>query len=154
MAAFQYFTPTLILAGLTIGLFANDAPAQDAPEAADAIKAADGPQFLRIEEERGKWVALEIASREYQLENGPRVALVGVAHIADRSFYRSVQRLLAECHDFANLEVDREDVFAVLVVECQQQIAPSDIPFRRQSVRQTLSCKFAGQTVSTRYPTR
>ncbi len=96
MAALREFKLAVILAGLVVGSLVQIGRAQDTPDVAEATDEKEAPKFLRIEEERGKWVALDIASREFQLDEGLRVALVGVAHIGDRSFYRSVERLLSE----------------------------------------------------------
>jgi hypothetical protein len=54
-------------------------------------------RYLRIVEDAGKSIALEIASRTFVHEDGakPRIALVSVAHIADRSFYDAVAEKLA-----------------------------------------------------------
>jgi hypothetical protein len=56
------------------------------------------PSYTRVVEVKDRSIALELASRELVATNGqgPKVCLVGVAHIADRSFYQAVQRLLDE----------------------------------------------------------
>jgi hypothetical protein len=72
-------------------------PVASAPDA--AVEQNEKPKpFLRIKEDKGKTIALEIATRDYERAgaDGPKVALVGVAHIGDRSFYRAVQKLLDE----------------------------------------------------------
>jgi hypothetical protein len=58
----------------------------------------DDPRFLRVVEERGKSIALELAARRYARADGggPEVCLVSVAHIADASLYSSLQSLLDE----------------------------------------------------------
>ncbi|MHC4947673.1 MAG: type II secretion system protein GspG [Planctomycetota bacterium] len=57
---------------------------------------ASAPAALRVVDEGGRTVALEIAARDFRRPeaDGPTVRLVGVAHIGDRSFYRDLQRLL------------------------------------------------------------
>lgn len=54
------------------------------------------PSHVRVIEEKGRSIALELASQEFNAPEGkgPKVCLVGVAHIADRSFYRGVEKLL------------------------------------------------------------
>lgn len=80
-------------AALTRGALAKQDGANTQPES-QTIK----QPFLKVTEEKRKWIALEIAQREYEHPegNGPKIALVGVAHIADRSFYRAVQKSLSE----------------------------------------------------------
>ena len=53
-------------------------------------------QFVRISEQKYKFIALDIASRDFVRADGsgPRVGLVAVAHIAEPSFYQAVQNLL------------------------------------------------------------
>ncbi len=48
--------------------------------------------WLRVHEEKGKSIALQIATREYVRTEpaGPQVSLVGVAHIGDASFYEAL----------------------------------------------------------------
>ena len=57
----------------------------------------DGPS-LRIAEEPNQSIALEIVSRDYVRADGegPTVTIVGVAHVADRSYYRTLQKHLDE----------------------------------------------------------
>ncbi len=86
--------------------FAQSTPPETAPSektaaAQPADKPADiakGSPYLRVTEKKGKWIALEIASHDFAPVDkpGPRVGLVAVAHIADRSFYQSVAKLLEE----------------------------------------------------------
>lgn len=68
---------------------ASDSPAPEAKSAS---------QYLRTVEDKGKSVALEIATRTFARPDGtgPKVALVGVAHIGDKSFYQCVQKLLQD----------------------------------------------------------
>jgi hypothetical protein len=53
--------------------------------------------YLRVAEEKDTFIALEVAARQFRMAagDGPVIWLVGVAHIGDRSFYRSLQELLA-----------------------------------------------------------
>jgi hypothetical protein len=64
----------------------------------EADSKTDEPSHVRVVEDKGKSIALEIASRKFEPPEGrgPSVCLVGVAHIADRSFYRAVEKLLDE----------------------------------------------------------
>ena len=59
-------------------------------------------RYMRISEDPGRTVALEIASRTFEppasASGGPSIALVGVAHIGERTLYDSVQDLL-DRHD-------------------------------------------------------
>jgi hypothetical protein len=73
------------------------AAAQQAAAPAAAPKSSDA-KFLRVVEENNKSIALQIASRDFVKPDGtgPRVGLIAVAHIADRSFYRAVEKLLKE----------------------------------------------------------
>jgi hypothetical protein len=52
--------------------------------------------YLRVAEEPGRSTALEVASRTFVpvAGEGPRVALVAVAHIGERGFFRDLQRHL------------------------------------------------------------
>lgn len=88
------------LGGLTLCAALAMGPAAFAQKPDGANVADKGVQYLRIVENKGKSIALEIAAHDYVRADGsgPRVALVGVAHIADRSFYRSVEKLLKQ-HD-------------------------------------------------------
>jgi hypothetical protein len=76
------------------GPASTDAPAASQPAATEQ-KPADAP-FLRVVEDKNKSIELQIASRDYVREDGtgPRIALVAVAHIGDKSFYHGVQDLL------------------------------------------------------------
>ena len=75
-------------------------PGKPADQPASAVKpeadAAKGSPYLRVVEDKGKSIALEIATRDFVRSNGtgPRVGLVGVAHIGDSAFYHAVQKLL------------------------------------------------------------
>ena len=70
-------------------------PATTAPT---SQKPKPQPEHLRIIEDRGKSISLQIASRDYKRADGtgPTIALVGVAHLGDREFYRAVERLLEQ----------------------------------------------------------
>jgi hypothetical protein len=81
----------------------NPATAQESVTTAPATTApAEAPRtvesYTRVVENKGQSIALELASREFVPADGhgPKVSLVGVAHIADRAFYQAVQRLLDE----------------------------------------------------------
>ncbi|MHC5022476.1 MAG: type II secretion system protein GspG [Planctomycetota bacterium] len=68
---------------------------------ADVVKpsATEEAKFFRVEEEAGQWVSLQLAVREFaRPQGGPRVVLVGVTHIGERSYYRALQSVLDE-HD-------------------------------------------------------
>jgi general secretion pathway protein G len=69
---------------------------QSQPAATAPATPAAPPPYLRVVEEKGKAVELQIATRSYKPANGtgPTVALVGVAHIGDQAFYSNVQKLL------------------------------------------------------------
>jgi general secretion pathway protein G len=64
--------------------------------AQDINPAADVPRpYLRVTEaDAGNTVRLEIAVREFHAEGKPAVFLAGAVHIADRSFYESLQAFL------------------------------------------------------------
>jgi hypothetical protein len=94
-------------AGLQLGaVLAIAAPltaAQDAPvpDAAPAPQAQPDPAaatraYLRVVEERGRSIALEVASRRFApaAGEGPDIWLVGAAHIGEAAFFRSLQSLL------------------------------------------------------------
>lgn len=74
-------------------LFAQTPPAEPASQPAAA---AETPAFMRVQEVKGKTIELQVGVRDYVRADGtgPRVGLVGVAHIGERSFYRELQRLL------------------------------------------------------------
>jgi hypothetical protein len=85
--------------GVNAAQEAKDSAATTQPtEVKAAGSDADEPSHVRVIEDKGKRIALEIASREFESPEGrgPKVCLVGVAHIADRSFYRAVEKLLGE----------------------------------------------------------
>ena len=81
-----------VMTAVIYGALAQQDGASTQPES-ETIK----QPFLKVTEEKRKWIALEIAAREYEHPEGkgPKIALVGVAHIADRSFYRAVQKSLS-----------------------------------------------------------
>jgi hypothetical protein len=70
-----------------------------------ALREVKTASYLRVVEEPGRSVALEVASRPFVPAGGagPRVSLVGVAHIGDRQFYRDLQRHL-DAHDLVLYE--------------------------------------------------
>lgn len=86
----------IVALSLALVMLAATAPHQEASSAGEAQAGSDD-QYLRVTEEKGKWVALEIATRQFRRDDvaGPMIALVGVAHIGDKGFYRAVQKLLA-----------------------------------------------------------
>lgn len=53
---------------------------------------------MRVQEIKNKSIELQVAIRDYVRGDGtgPRVGLVGVAHIGDRDFYRELQKALAQ----------------------------------------------------------
>lgn len=64
-----------------------------------AVADENEPRYLRIIDERGKRIGLEIATIDLVglgEDERPRIGLVGVAHIADAEFYAAVQQLLDE----------------------------------------------------------
>lgn len=76
---------------------ASSKPANPATSAVKAeADAAKSSTYLRVVEDKGKSIALEIASRDFVRPDGtgPKVGLVGVAHIGDSAFYHAVQKLL------------------------------------------------------------
>ncbi len=69
-----------------------------APAAASAKSTDDKtPHYLRVVEEKGKSISLQIATQNFTPTkgNGPTVGLVGVAHIGDESFYKCLQKELS-----------------------------------------------------------
>ncbi|MCA9291248.1 MAG: type II secretion system protein GspG [Phycisphaerales bacterium] len=94
---------------LTSVAVAKPAPETDAPVAAEAPVVADAPSaaapYLRTVDDAGRRVKLEITSRTFQPRDGkgPSVTLVGVAHIADGTFYGRLQALL-DSHDVVLFE--------------------------------------------------
>jgi hypothetical protein len=58
---------------------------------------AQPPAFMRVKEEGGKVVALEIAVTRYaNKEKNLAIDLVGVVHIGDRAYYQKLSKRLAE----------------------------------------------------------
>lgn len=106
-------------AGLTGAALAKpvepaSSPAAKAPDATPAATkkdrdaaAEEAPSYLRITEsgDQKEKIALEIAARTFEPigGHGPKVTLVGVAHIGDGRFYRDLQDLLDE-HDVVLFE--------------------------------------------------
>ncbi len=103
------WTRACVLAGATLiatRLFAQGAPVAPPTDAVaapaadqDAVKPAPHtpPAFMRVKEVKDKSVELQIAARDYVHSEGkgPRVGLVGVAHIGERTFYRDLEKLLS-----------------------------------------------------------
>jgi len=82
----------------------NASAAEPLPEETSASTKADIDEqeveldWLRVKEEAGRQIALQIASREFVRaeSDGPQVSLVGVAHIGDASFYEALATHLDE----------------------------------------------------------
>ena len=92
--------PALAIA-LTISCgFAPTAALAQAPATPVASQPADSAKpdtFMRVVDQKSKSIELQIATRDFARvddQPGPRVGLIGVAHIGDKSFYRDVQNLL------------------------------------------------------------
>lgn len=67
------------------------------PEKAEPPAVPTQEKFIRQAETPGKHIALEIVSKEYAPigdTSGPKVGLIGVSHIGDEAFYRSIQNVL------------------------------------------------------------
>lgn len=77
---------------------ATAAAAQGAVQEERQTPKESAPQFIRVAEDKGNSIALEIASHDYIRADGtgPKVGLIGVAHIADATFYQSIAKLLEE----------------------------------------------------------
>jgi hypothetical protein len=85
-------------------LLSAGAPAQEQvpatppiPTTTPAAVVTDKDQpFLRVVENKGKSIELQIASRDFVSEDGagPRIGLIAVAHIGDKAFYRAVEKRL------------------------------------------------------------
>jgi len=73
-------------------------PALESSTTTTAPQAGVAAPYLRVLEDKGKSIALEIASRTYEPTDGtgPTVTLVGVVHIGDRPFYRNLEKMLAD----------------------------------------------------------
>lgn len=89
----------LIIQGFLMALVASLAApvaAQDGRPATTEESAAEARPFLRVADEAGRKVSLEIASRDYVPTegDGPTVTLMGVAHIGEQAFYRDLQKEL------------------------------------------------------------
>lgn len=96
-------TATLLMAMLAASTGASGAATTTRPAAPPATPASapaaakPSAPYLRVVEEKNKSVELQIATRTFAPAagaKGPKVALVGVAHIGDKSFYDGVQKLL------------------------------------------------------------
>ncbi len=76
------------------------APSLLAQEDHPATTALDDDRYLRVVEQRGHFIALEVAARTFAHPSGegPRVSLVSVAHIGERELYAAVQKFL-DGHD-------------------------------------------------------
>jgi general secretion pathway protein G len=74
---------------------AADPPQSPPPKQSGSDAGADS-RFLRVVEVKDKSIALQIVSRTFlrPVGTGPKVTLVGVAHIGDKAFYQSLQKHL------------------------------------------------------------
>lgn len=91
----QFVLATVWMAPMLCSVaFAAAAPPDERPTAEDHKPA----HVLRVVEDRGKSITLEIASHDYVRADGrgPRVGLIGVAHIADATFYQAIAELLEQ----------------------------------------------------------
>ncbi|MCI0675742.1 MAG: type II secretion system protein GspG [Phycisphaerales bacterium] len=90
------FSAGLIAAWCCGAAGAQPADAQPAEQSNQSQPSVSRPRHLRLSEEKGRSLALQIATTAFKRPDGagPTIALVGVAHIADRSFYRAVQDIL------------------------------------------------------------
>ncbi len=68
----------------------------DLPPTTQPGDAPRPPAFMRVQEQKNKAIELQVGTRDYVHVDGhgPRVGLVGVAHIGEKSFYRELQKLL------------------------------------------------------------
>ncbi len=82
--------------GALLLLPAIAAAAEAVKEVAATRPAPTASHALKVVDDGGRSVALDIAIWRFQRDGAPDVELIGVAHIADRSFYREVQALLDE----------------------------------------------------------
>lgn len=91
---------TVMLATRAFGQAAPAAPSSpanaDAPPSTQLETAPKPPAFMRVQEQKNKAIELQVGTRDYVHAEGkgPRVGLVGVAHIGEKSFYRELQKLL------------------------------------------------------------
>ncbi|MHC4108830.1 MAG: type II secretion system protein GspG, partial [Planctomycetota bacterium] len=100
MAENRQLIRTLLAAGVLAG-----GPAVGVAQTTDADSALPEPstsRFMRVVEDPGDSIALEIASKSYvRLQKdgaeGPTVWLVAVAHVAETSFFEDIQVLLDDC---------------------------------------------------------
>jgi len=85
----------LSLAGLSLLLGIN-ASAQDAATTPLPDAAHEAPSFLRVVEQPGESLALEVSAWRFRRADGtgPEVALVGVAHIGDAALYAAIEQYL------------------------------------------------------------
>jgi hypothetical protein len=84
----------------------TDPPARDEAGPAAPPVEEDHGKFMRVVESENKSViSLEIATRTFKPKSGqgPDISLVGVAHIGDRSLYKSLQEIL-DSHDLVLYE--------------------------------------------------
>jgi hypothetical protein len=114
----NYRLASISLAALLLSISMLTCPAA---AIADDTQAADKPQYLRVVDVPGRLISLEIATVELhpaEDATGPRITLVGVAHIGDKSFYDDIQTLL--------------DTYEIVLYEAVQplgmDLAPRDDP--------------------------
>lgn len=70
----------------------------DTHETHDTRSAVPALPYMRSADVPGRSVSLEVAARRFVGASGPKVTLVGVAHVAEESLYRQLQDLL-DAHD-------------------------------------------------------
>ena len=66
--------------------------------AAAAAAPASQPEWLRVTEQPGRSVSLEVSIRDFAPSRrpGPMVSLVGVTHIGDAAYYATLEEILAD----------------------------------------------------------
>jgi hypothetical protein len=101
MRAFQYrcihSTLALMLVLSAAQAFAqtSSTPHEVAAQPESVEQRLPAADFLRVSEnEDGSHVRLEVASKAFERETGPRVWLVGAVHVGDKSYYEQLQKLL------------------------------------------------------------
>lgn len=90
--SFGWFMPTTSIAAPIAPIAGTDTRAdENATEASTDL-------YLRVVDDPGRSIALEIASRTFVSEDAskPTIALVAVAHVADQSFFDAIAKKLSE----------------------------------------------------------
>ena len=84
-----------LLASFVIAKSAGIALAADTA-ASDAGANGEALAWLKVTEEKGRSIGLQVAMRDFVRpdETGPKVALVGMAHIGEASFFADAQEML------------------------------------------------------------